>query len=217
MAAHNHPTITAERRSTLVRYIRFLVLFTISYNVIEAIVSLIAANIAGSSALLGFGLDSVIEVSSALAVAWQFAGNDHEKREKIALRIIAVSFFGLAAFVTYDATKGLITQEAPDASIVGIIVAVMSLLIMPFVSFVQRKVGTELGSHSAIADSKQTLLCTYMSGVLLAGLLANSLLGWWWADSIAALVIAALALREGLEAWKGENCSSAELLFENEH
>ncbi len=211
---HHHPKVSSTRRSTLIRRIRFLVIFTISYNVIEATVSLIAGNMAGSSALIGFGLDSVIEVSSALAVAWQFSGSNHEEREKVALRIIAVSFFGLAAFVSYDAITSLLKHEIPESSIVGIIVALLSILIMPTVSLIQRKTGEELGSHSAIADSKQTLLCTYMSGVLLVGLLANSALGWWWADSVAALIIAALAVREGIEAWKGENCSSAELLFE---
>lgn len=194
-----------------------LVIFTISYNIIEATVALLASNISGSSALLGFGLDSVIEVSSAAAVAWQFAGNNHEKREKIALRIIALSFFGLAAIVSYEAISSLILHEAPQPSIVGIIIALLSLAIMPSVSYVQRKVGNELGSHSAIADSKQTLLCTYMSGVLLVGLVANGVLGWWWADPIAALVIAALAIREGIEAWRGENCSSAEVLFDKSH
>ena len=214
---HEHPKISAKRRSTLAKHIRFLVLFTISYNVIEAVVSLIAGNVANSSALIGFGLDSVIEVSSALAVAWQFSGNNHEEREKIALKIIAVSFFALAAFVSYDAITSLVGHEVPESSLVGIIVAILSILIMPTVSLLQRKTGEELGSHSAIADSKQTLLCTYMSGVLLIGLAANGILGWWWADSIAALVIAGLAVHEGVEAWNGDNCSSAELLFENAH
>lgn len=213
--AHIHPKISSERRSTLIRRIRFLVIFTVSYNVIEATVALIAGNIAGSSALIGFGLDSVIEVSSALAVAWQFAGKNPQKREKIALRIISFSFFGLAAFVSFDAIKSLLLQEAPEASTVGIVIALLSILIMPSVSLFQRKTGLELGSHSAVADSKQTLLCTYMSGVLLIGLIANSALGWWWADPLAALIIAGLAVREGVEAWKGENCSSAELLYEH--
>jgi divalent metal cation (Fe/Co/Zn/Cd) transporter len=211
---HSHPKISSSRRAILVRRIKFLVIFTISYNVIEAAVALIAGNIAGSIALIGFGLDSVIEVSSALAVAWQFAGKDPERREKIAFRIISVSFFGLAAFVSFDAVKSLLLHEAPENSLVGVIVAVMSLLIMPGVSLFQRKTGLELGSHSAVADSKQTLLCTYMSGVLLIGLAANGLFDWWWADPIAALIIAGLAVHEGIEAWKGENCSSAELLYE---
>jgi divalent metal cation (Fe/Co/Zn/Cd) transporter len=206
-----------DRKSVLIRRVRFLVAFTIAYNVIEAVVALIAGSIARSAALIGFGLDSVIEVSSALAVAWQFAGSNHESRERTALRVIAFSFFGLAAFVTYDAATGLIGGHAADHSSLGIGIAALSLLVMPVASWFQRRTGTELGSHSAVADSKQTLLCTYMSAALLLGLLANSLLGWWWADPIAALVIAGLAVREGVNAWRGKVCCSpAEAFFEGD-
>lgn len=215
-STHHHPEITPERRSKLSQRIRLLVIFTIAYNLIEAAVALFAGAVANSSALLGFGLDSVIEVSSAAAVAWQFAGPKPKEREKTALRIIAVSFFGLAAFVSYDAISALITQEIPEHSTLGIVIAALSLLIMPTVSLIQRRTGTELGSHSAVADSKQTLLCTYMSAVLLVGLAANSLFGWWWADPIAALIIAGLAIREGINAWNGDACCSAEALFEHE-
>jgi len=208
--------LDGERRTVLIRRIRLLVAFTIAYNVIEAVVALTAGSIAGSAALFGFGLDSAIEVSSAAAVAWQFAGGDHETRERTALRVIAFSFFGLAGFVGYDAVSGLARGHAPEHSAVGIAIAALSLMVMPTVSWIQRRTGNELGSHSAVADSRQTLLCTYMSGALLAGLAANSLVGWWWADAIAALVIAALAAREGLNAWRGEVCSPAEVLFERE-
>lgn len=197
-----------SQRAVLVRRVRLLVAFTIAYNVIEAVVAIAAGAIAGSAALLGFGLDSVIEVSSALAVAWQFAGRDPEAREKVALRIIAFSFFGLAAFVTFDAVTSLVAGDAADHSSLGIGIAALSLLVMPAASWIQRRTGNELGSHSAVADSKQTLLCTYMSAALLAGLLANSAWGWWWADSVAALVIAALAVGEGLNAWRGDVCCS---------
>ncbi|MGY0535875.1 cation transporter [Nocardioides sp. YJ-D4] len=197
-----------SRRAVLVRRVRLLVAFTIAYNVIEAVVAIAAGAIAGSAALLGFGLDSVIEVSSALAVAWQFAGRDPEAREKTALRIIAFSFFGLAAFVSYNAVTALVTGHAADHSGLGIGIAALSLLVMPAASWIQRRTGNELGSHSAVADSKQTLLCTYMSAALLLGLLANSALGWWWADSAAALVIAALAVGEGVNAWRGDVCCS---------
>ena len=197
-----------SRRAVLVRRVRLLVAFTIAYNVIEAVVAIAAGAIAGSAALLGFGLDSVIEVSSALAVAWQFAGRDPEAREKTALRIIAFSFFGLAAFVSYDAVTALVAGHAADHSGLGIGIAALSLLVMPAASWIQRRTGNELGSHSAVADSKQTLLCTYMSAALLLGLLANSALGWWWADSAAALVIAALAVGEGVNAWRGDVCCS---------
>ncbi|MBI5160741.1 MAG: cation transporter [Micrococcales bacterium] len=209
--------LTDDRRSVLVRRIRFLVIFTIAYNLLEAVVALAAGAGADSSALLGFGLDSVIEVSSAVAVAWQFSGGDHEARERIALRIIAVSFFALAAFVAFDAAASLIGRHAPEHSLIGIVLAALSLVVMPMVSLVQRRSGLGLGSQSVVADSKQTLLCTYMSAALLIGLLANALLGWWWADPISGLVIAALALREGIEAWRGEVCSPAEFLFTGDH
>ncbi len=214
---HAHPNISAAHRLLLSRRIRFLVIFTISYNVIEAVIALTAGLIANSSALVGFGLDSVIEVSSAAAVAWQFAGPKPEEREKIALRIIAFSFFGLAVFVSLDAISSLLRGHSAEHSTVGVILAAVSLLIMPAVSLTQRRTGQQLGSHSAVADSKQTLLCTYMSAVLLVGLLANSALGWWWADPIAALAIAALAVREGINAWRGDACCSAEALFEGSH
>jgi len=198
--------LLAVRRTVLVRRVRLLVAFTITYNIVEAVVALVAGAGTGSAALVGFGLDSVIEVASAVAVAWQFTGSDHERRERAALRVIACSFFALAAFVSFDAIGALVTRQAAEHSSVGIGLAVLSLLVMPLASWVQRRTGTELGSQSAVADSKQTLLCTYMSAALLLGLLLNSLFGWWWADSLAALAIAAVAVREGMNAWRGEAC-----------
>jgi len=192
------------RRAVLSRRVRWLVAATISYNVIEAIVAISAGTVAGSTALIGFGLDSVIEVASAAAVAWQFSGPDPEARERIALRIIAMSFFALAGYVTVEAVRALLGAGSAGTSTVGIALAAVSLLVMPLLSLAQRRAGRELRSASAVADSKQTLLCTYLSGVLLAGLLLNSLFGW--ADPVAALVIAVVAVREGREAWRGEHC-----------
>ncbi|WP_206687032.1 cation transporter [Arthrobacter bussei] len=197
---------TAERRAVLSRRIRLFVAATITYNVIEAVIAISAGTIASSSALIGFGLDSIVEVLSAAAVAWQFAGRDPEARERTALRLIAFSFFGLAAFVGFDAIRSLLGGAEAEHSLVGIVLAAVSLAVMPFLSWAQRRAGRELGSRSAVADSKQTLLCTYLSGVLLVGLLLNSTLGWSWADPIAALVIAAVAIKEGREAWKGDSC-----------
>lgn len=197
------------RRDVLAKRIRLLVAATITYNVIEAIVAITAGTRASSTALIGFGLDSVIEVSSAAAVAWQFSARDHdlrEAREKITLRIIAVSFFALAAYVSFDAVRALTGTGEAERSIPGIVIAALSLAIMPFLSYAQRKAGRELGSASAVADSKQTLLCTYLSAVLLVGLVLNATLGWSWADPIAALVIAAIAVKEGIEAWQGKGC-----------
>ncbi|MFC9624896.1 cation transporter [Streptomyces sp. NPDC056930] len=197
------------RRDVLTKRIRLLVAATITYNVIEAVVAITVGTLASSTALIGFGLDSVIEVSSAAAVAWQFSATDHEvreAREKRTLRIIAVSFFALAAYVTIDAIWALTGTSEAEHSTPGIALAALSLAIMPFLSAAQRRAGRELGSATAVADSKQTLLCTYLSAVLLVGLVVNSFLGWSWADPIAALVIAAVAVKEGREAWRGDAC-----------
>nr|WP_280423681.1 cation transporter [Nocardia carnea] len=198
-----------NRKAVLARRIRWFVAATITYNVVEAIIALSEGARVSSTALIGFGLDSVIEVSSAAAVAWQFAGRDPEKREKIALRIIAFSFFALALYVTVDSLRALSGLGEAQHSPVGIGLAAASLVIMPVLSWAQRRAGHELGSASAVADSKQTLLCTYLSAVLLVGLLLNSLFGWSWADPIAALVIAAIAVKEGRNAWKGDTCCPA--------
>ncbi|WP_157000799.1 cation transporter [Agromyces laixinhei] len=199
--------LTAERRVVLVRRIRLIVAATITYNVIEAIIALAAGTASSSAALIGFGLDSIVEVLSAAAVAWQFAAPDPHRRERFALRLIAVSFFGLALFVSIDAARSLLGASEPEHSPVGIALAAVSLAVMPLMSWFERRTGRELGSASAIADSKQTLICAYLSAALLAGLLLNSLLGWAWADSVAALVIAAFAVREGIEAWRGDACT----------
>ncbi|WP_103532137.1 cation diffusion facilitator family transporter [Streptomyces sp. SM11] len=197
------------RRDALARRIRLLVAATIAYNVIEAVAALTAGVLASSTALIGFGLDSVIEVSSAAAVAWQFSAREHtvrETRERTALRIISVSFFALAAYVAVDAVRALAGTGEADPSPLGIVIAALSLAVMPFLSAAQRRAGREIGSASAVADSKQTLLCTYLSAVLLAGLLLNATLGWSWADPVAALTIAALAVKEGRDAWRGKGC-----------
>ncbi|MBM7478514.1 cation transporter [Oerskovia jenensis] len=196
------------RRALLERRVRWIVSATIAYNVVEAVVAITAGRIASSAALVGFGLDSVVEVLSAAAVAWQFAAPDPHRRERTAMRLIAVSFFGLAVFVSVDAVRTLLGASEPDHSTVGIVLAAVSLAIMPLLSWFERRTGRELGSASAVADSRQTLLCTYLSAVLLVGLLLNSTLGWTWADPIAALVIAAVAIKEGVEAWRGDACCS---------
>lgn len=195
-----------ERRAVLERRIRWVVAATITYNVVEAAIALTAGRIASSSALIGFGLDSIVEVLAAAAVAWQFSAPDPRTRERIALRVVAFSFFGLAAFVSVDAIRTLVTAVEPDHSTVGIVLAAVSLVVMPLLSWFERRTGRELGSASAVADSKQTLICTYLSAALLAGLVLNSALGWWWADPVAAGLIAAVALKEGIAAWRGDAC-----------
>ena len=199
-------TVPEVRRSVLARRVRWLVAATITYNVIEAVVAITAGAMASSTALIGFGLDSVVEVSSAAAVAWQFSARDHETRERTALRIIAVSFFALAAYVTVESLRALFGGVEADHSGVGLTLAAVSLVVMPVLSYAQRRAGRELGSATAVADSKQTLLCTYLSAVVLVGLALNSLFGWSWADPLAALVIAGVAIKEGREAWRGDAC-----------
>ncbi|MCO1657986.1 cation transporter [Pseudonocardia sp. S2-4] len=212
--------MAGDRQAVLRRRVRLLVAATITYNVIEAVVALVAGTIAGSIALIGFGLDSVIEVSSAAAVAWQFAARTPDRiahRERTALRIIAWSFFALAAYVTVESARtllalglgldlGLGPDGGPDHSPVGIVLVAVSVAVMPVLSLVQRRTGRELGSASAVADSRQTLLCTYLSIAVLVGLVLNAAVGWWWADPVAGLVLAALAVREGSNALRGDTC-----------
>ncbi|MFG3354292.1 cation transporter [Streptomyces sp. NPDC048001] len=203
------PRRPPAHRDALARRIRLLVAATIAYNAVEATVALTAGAIASSTALIGFGLDSLVEVSSAAAVAWQFSARDHalrQAREKAALRVIALSFFALAAYVSVESVRALAGTGEAGHSTAGIVLAALSLAVMPFLSAAQRRAGRALGSASAVADSRQTLLCTCLSAVLLLGLLANSLLGLSWADPAAALVIAAVAVREGRDAWRGRGC-----------
>lgn len=201
-------TLTAIRRSTLQRRIRWIVSATIAYNVIEAVVAIAAGTVASSAALIGFGLDSVVEVLSAAAVAWQFTRRDPERYEKPTLRVIAVAFFLLAGYVTISSVLSLTSAVDVEHSTVGIVLAAISVVVMPTLSLIERRTGLELGSATAVADSRQTLICAYLSGAVLLGLVLNSTLGWNWADAVAALVIAAFAVREGVEAWRGDTCAT---------
>ncbi|MGC5172071.1 cation diffusion facilitator family transporter [Microbacterium sp. DT81.1] len=211
-------TVPDERKHVLQRRIRWIVAVTISYNLIEAVVAIIAGTIASSAALIAFGLDSTIEVLSAAAVAWQFTRKDPERWEKGTLRVIAVAFFALAAYVTVTSLIALLGRAEVEHSPLGIAITALSVIIMPFLSFAERRTGRELGSATAVADSKQTLICTYLSAAVLIGLILNTLFGWWWADAIAGLVIAGFAVREGLEAWRGDACAtSVGMLLEDEH
>lgn len=200
---------TRDRRSVLERRIRWIVTGTIVYNLVEAVVALTAGSLASSAALIGFGLDSTIEVLSAAAVAWQFTRREPERWERHTLRVIAVAFFALAAYVSISAIGALVGREPAEHSTVGIVLAAVSVVVMPFLSLAERRAGRELGSATAVADSAQTLVCTYLSAAVLVGLVLNSAFGWWWADPIAALVIAVFAIREGLDAWKGDACATS--------
>ena len=203
--------ISTERQAALYRRVRWIVGFTIGYNVLEGVIALSAGAVASSAALIGFGLDSFIEVFSAAAVAWQFTRRDPERWEKPTVRAIGIAFFALAAYVTVDGILALAGLEPVEHSPLGIGIAVASLLVMPALAWVQFRTGRELGSKSVQADAKQLLLCIYLSGTVLIGLLMNTLFGWMWADSVAALVVAVLALREGIEAWRGDVESPLEL------
>ena len=203
---HSHWVTDPAESSRLGRRAQLLAGASVAYNVVEAGVAITAGMAAGSVALIGFGLDSTIEVSSALIILWQFRHRVPQSRERAALRALAVSFFALAAYVSFEAVSALLGGEEPDVSPVGIGLAVASILIMPWLSRAQRRTGRALGSKAVEADGKQTRLCAYLSGVLLVGLLLNATLGWGWADPVAALVIAAVAVREGVEAWRGDHC-----------
>lgn len=210
MSAHVHATvIPAEERARLGRRAQVLAGASVAYNLVEAVVAISAGIVAGSVALVGFGLDSVVEVSSGLIILWQFRHRLPESRERRALRLMALSFFALAAYVGFESLRALVTGHEPDSSSVGIGLAIASLCVMPFLSWAQRRTGQALGSNAVVADSTQTLLCTYLSAVLLVGLLLNATLGWSWADPVAGLVIAAVALKEGRDAWRGEGCCGA--------
>ncbi len=206
------PTLTDERRSQLHRRVKMIVAFTITWNVIEAIVAIAAGAAASSAALIGFGLDSVIEVASAVAIAWQFTRKDPERWEKPTVRAIGIAFFALATYITIDAVLTVTGIERVEHSPVGIGIAVASLIVMPALAWFEFRTGRELASKSVQADAKQLVLCIYLSGTVLIGLLLNSLFGWMWADSVAALVVAALAVREGIEAWRGDVGSPFEVL-----
>jgi divalent metal cation (Fe/Co/Zn/Cd) transporter len=198
--------LSASDRARLGRRAQVLAVASVAYNVVEAVIAITAGLVAGSIALLGFGLDSVVEVSSGLIILWQFRHRMPEARERQALRLMAVAFFALAAYVTFESVRALVVGHDPDPSPVGIALACASLAVMPFLSWAQRRTGKALGSNAVVADSTQTLLCTYLSAVLLGGLLLNATLGWAWADPVAGLVIAAVAVKEGREAWRGEGC-----------
>jgi len=203
--------LAASRRAVLNRRSLLLAYATAGYNLLEGLVAVTAGAVAGSSALVGFGLDSFAEVSSALVVIWQFRSRMPEARERLALRLIAVSFFALAGWVAFSAVRSLLGPGEPTPSAVGIGLAAVSLVVMPLLVWAKRRTGNELGSATVVADSTQTLLCTYLSAVLLIGLGVNAWLGWAWADSLAALIIAAAAVREGIEAWRGEHCDDCAL------
>ncbi|MCM0675829.1 cation transporter [Micromonospora phytophila] len=205
------PLLAPERRALLSRRSLQLAYVTAGYNLLEGLVAVAAGAAASSTALIGFGLDSFVEVSSAAVVIWQFRSRVPEERERRALRLIALSFFALAAWVTVDAARSLLGDGDAEASPVGIGLAISSLIVMPLLVRAKRRTGRELRSATVLADSTQTMLCTWLSAVLLVGLVLNALWGWSWADPVAGLVIAGVAVKEGVEAWRGDHCDDCAL------
>ena len=207
-------TLQSRSRSDLVRRGRYLEYFTIGYNSLEGLIAVAAGLLAGSIALVGFGFDSLIEVTSGAVLLWRLhADLDEERRERveaISLRIVGACFVLLAIYVSYDSVKSLIRREAPQESIVGIVLAAASLIVMPLLVRAKRRVARGINSAALMADSKQTELCTYLSAILLGGLLLNALLGWWWADPVAALVMVPIIVKEGIEGLRGETCCDDE-------
>lgn len=187
-----------------VRRGRRLAVLTIIWNSIEGVIAIGSGIVAGSIALIGFGVDSVIEVSSGAIILWRLAAGEH--RERLALRLVGVSFIALGAYVTFDAVKALFYRELPEASYVGIAIAALSLIVMPWLARAKRKVAGKLNSAAMIADSRQTDLCTYLSAILLGGLILNALFGWWWADPVAALIMVPIIAKEGIDSLLGKTC-----------
>jgi divalent metal cation (Fe/Co/Zn/Cd) transporter len=198
-------TVGRTDRRRLARRAALLAWFTIGWNTIEGIVAVGAGIAAGSIALVGFGLDSGVEVFAGAVVVWQLRGLSEDKEQR-ALRLIAVSFFALAAYTIAEASRDLLDGDHAATSLVGVVLAAVSLLVMPALAVAKRRTGRQLGNTVVVADSTETALCSYLSAILLGGLVLNAAVGWWWADPLAALGIAALAIRDGREAWHGETC-----------
>lgn len=197
-------------RTALIKRGRYLEYFTIGYNSLEGLIALGAGVVASSIALVGFGFDSLIEVTSGAVLLWRlYADVDEARRERveaISLRVVGMCFIVLALYVIQDSVWSLLKREAPDESLVGIILAVVSLVVMPLLVRAKRKIARGINSGALMADSKQTELCTYLSAILLGGLLLNAVLGWWWADPVAALIMVPIIAKEGIEALRGETC-----------
>lgn len=198
-----------SERDALTRRGRRLEYFTIGWNSLEGLIAVAAGFAAGSIALVGFGLDSVIEVSSGAALLWRLqldAPDKRERSEKIALKIVGISFLALAAYVAFDALKCLVYREPPETTFVGIAIAAISIVVMPLLARAKRDVAAKINSRAMRADSRQTDICAYLSAILLGGLVLNALVGWWWADPVAALVMIPIIAKEGVEALRGEKC-----------
>lgn len=203
--------VPAAGRAGFVRRGRRLEYFTIFYNSLEALVALVSGWIAGSIALVGFGFDSVIEVTSGAALLWRLNHDQDSARrarvERLSLRIVGASFAALALYIAWESAQCLRKREAPDRSIPGIILAAVSVVVMPLLARAKRRVSAGLGSAAMAADARQTDFCTCLSAILLGGLLLNALLGWWWADPLAGLIMTPIIGHEGIQALRGKTCA----------
>jgi len=208
-AIQEEPKVATDRAHVAQRG-KHLEYFTIAWNSLEGIVAIVAGVIAGSVSLVGFGVDSAIEVTSGVSLLWRMSADaDPDRRERVelvSLRIVGVCFLALAAYVAYEAVSDLLHREAPQRSLVGIALAVASLIVMPLLARAKRHVGSKLGSAAMSADAQQTQFCAYLSAILLMGLVSNALFGLWWADPVAALVMTPIIAREGIESLRGEKC-----------
>jgi divalent metal cation (Fe/Co/Zn/Cd) transporter len=202
------PVAPRSGRERLVRRARLLAWFGLGWHAVEAAVAIGAGAVAGSIALVGFGADSLIEAAAGIVVLWLMTGDraSSHRAERRAQQLIATSFVLLAAYVGVEALRDLLGGHHPEASWVGVGLAVVTLAVMPPLASAKRRVGERLGSSATASESRQTMLCAYLSAGLLVGLLANAVLGWWWADPLVALGIGGAALREAREAWRGEMC-----------
>ena len=202
---------TILERPVVVRRGRRLEYFTIAWNTLEGLVAVIAGAVAGSVSLVGFGIDSFIEVTSGSALLWRMSvdADEHrrERNERRALQIVGVCFLCLAAYITYESAADLWSKRAPEHSIPGILLACVSLVVMPLLSRAKRKVGRALSSAAMHADARQTEFCTYLSAVLLAGLMLNAFFGLWWADPVAGLTMVPIIAKEGIEGLQGKGCN----------
>jgi divalent metal cation (Fe/Co/Zn/Cd) transporter len=201
---------TIPQRAVAISRGRRLEHFTVAWNALEGLVAVIAGAFAGSISLVGFGMDSFIEVTSGAALLWRMSVDAYveqrERNERLALKIVGSCFLALAAYIAYEAAMDIWSKKAPERSIPGIVLACVSLIVMPLLSRAKRKVGTALGSAAMHADAKQTEFCTYLSAILLAGLLLNAWFGFWWADPVAGLVMVPIIAKEGVEGLRGKAC-----------
>lgn len=197
-------------RESIARRGQHLEYFTIAWNTLEGIAAVIAGAIAGSISLVGFGLDSFIEVASGTALLWRMSVDadefQRERNEKLSLRIVGACFLGLAAYIGLESIRELLARKAPEQSVAGTLIAIVSLIVMPLLSKAKRQVGQQLASAAMHADARQTEFCTYLSVILLGGLLLNISFGWWWADPVAALVMVPIIAKEGIDGIRGEHC-----------